>query len=466
MSDLKINIQSMNDRNVIQEKPFPNLNDQTPLIRSFGGVSASDDVKIVFNISAVKVLFKHISWGKKFRRGDVEQAGVLIGKYYKDSTSGNSVVWGEVTTVIPAATELVRASFENVSITTEAWAKMYEDADEYIRKGMQVIGWYHTHLDNINTRFSALDRSTQKQAFTFDYSFGVVLNPNQKKWSVFYGPNSVECRGILILDDEVSEIDSNPLIRIKQVNGDSFIEEDGKVVHLDENGKPISVQNTTVDECEEDEETLSSLMGQFFIGVGGLLNKKKRKRKSVSENRKNNSVSRLEYTASRTTQTNLTREEHSPSVERGESLRIKRDSSPKIEILKSNEDERMTVRFTYFTSLVNGELRSVPDWKLIVSKETIRNIFVLMNDSNKQYIYGRLSCSDMHISLVISKKEEANCLLMSGKDLGRENKLQTIVFGMYSVLRKEKLDKLVIVEELRTNSVDVKLIHYSKGDTV
>lgn len=239
MSELRIDIHGRNDHNTISEKEYPKFENISFRLKAEGGILASQNVRIIFEPPAAKLLFDNIAWGARYRRGDVEKAGILIGNYYRDCTSCEEVVWADVVVVVPANSALVNATFETIDITAEAWKGMYETADEFRSENLQIVGWYHTHLDSINTRFSGIDRVTQRKAFTYEYSFGVVFNPNQRKWSVFYGPESRECVGELLFDEELLNCYGSPQITIKQVNGDSVLQADGSVVHFDNEGHPI-----------------------------------------------------------------------------------------------------------------------------------------------------------------------------------------------------------------------------------
>ena len=479
MSDLRIDIQSMNDRNIIQDNIFPEFNDSMTLLRPTGGVSASDKVRIVFRSSAVSVLFNHISWGKKYHCGDVEQAGIMLGKYFRDTSLRNDVIWGDVIAVIPADSTLVVASFENIDITAQAWAKMYEDAEEYKAKGMQVLGWYHTHLDYINTRFSALDRSTQKKSFTFEYSFGVVLNPNQKKWSAFYGPNSTECKGFLLLDDRgTEEIEDSPQIRIKQVNGDSVLKNDGMVVHLDEDGNPVLPQRLsrgeTKDITEEgdDQKTLDSVLGSIFSGIGNLISGRRKKKKNIANERQDVRASshvESQHARLRNDLVNMRRREQTPIEQRNERLSEERSvNSPKIDILRSPENSDRIVRCAFYSFLQNGEVKVFPNYGLIIEKETIDRLSKLQSSEKekRQSVYGKMTHQNNCAFLSLSKQEEANCSIIFVEDSAFEEKLKTRVLGFRGISSKYKIRFIVIIDEISDKSVDVGVIHYSKGDII
>lgn len=270
MSELRIDIHGRNDHNTISEKEYPKFENISFRLKAEGGVLASQNVRIIFEPSATKLLFDNIAWGARYRRGDVEKAGILIGNYYRDCTSREEVVWADVVVVVPADSALVNATFETIDITTEAWKGMYETADEFRSENLQIVGWYHTHLDSINTRFSGIDRVTQRKVFTYEYSFGVVFNPNQRKWSVFYGPESREGVGELLFDEELLNCYGSPQITIKQVNGDSVLQADGSVVHFGNEGHLIgnapAVQRVS-EVVKNNTRSIGQCAGQFLDWV-------------------------------------------------------------------------------------------------------------------------------------------------------------------------------------------------------
>lgn len=280
MPDLRINIHNTNNRNTIVEKEYPKFDDSAICLKSEGGSLAAKNVRILFESSAVRPLFESIDWGSRYRYGDVEQAGMLIGNYYRDCTSQEEVIWADVVMVVPADPSLVNASFEAIDITAAAWSKMYEDAAEFHTENLQIVGWYHTHLDNISTRFSSVDRNTQGRAFTYEYSFGVVFNPNKGKWSAFYGPDSQECIGELLLNEELAGRYWKPQITISQVNGDSFLQEDGSIVHVEEfgqQGESCPSNGIAPNIAEANDLSFVQRIEQFKNNLGQWLPKLKRR---------------------------------------------------------------------------------------------------------------------------------------------------------------------------------------------
>jgi hypothetical protein len=90
----KIQIHQQNTGIVIAEKPYPVPENNQKVIDAQGGFNASKNIRLLMRPEATTRLFESISWGSKPRRQDVEQAGVLAGKYYKDTSRRQPVIWG------------------------------------------------------------------------------------------------------------------------------------------------------------------------------------------------------------------------------------------------------------------------------------------------------------------------------------------------------------------------------------
>ena len=138
---------------------------------------------------------EHIEWERCNERNSNEQGGLLLGRVIKDK---NNYLYGLVEEVIPA--ELTNSSSSYLSMGFETWKKMIEKTDLYLdkRKGSQdinIIGWYHTHPNNLDVFMSSTDVQTQSVVFQKEWQFAVVLNPQRRRFRVFNGVQSSECIG-------------------------------------------------------------------------------------------------------------------------------------------------------------------------------------------------------------------------------------------------------------------------------
>lgn len=127
---------------------------------------------------------KHIGWNKhnvQFNR--VEQGGLLIGRVYKDEEK----VFGIVTQTISG--DLAQGSSTYLDMGHAVWKKMLDKKDELLKDDdkLHVIGWYHTHPNNLSVFMSGTDMNTQNTMFPEDWHFAMVINPHQEVWKVFQG---------------------------------------------------------------------------------------------------------------------------------------------------------------------------------------------------------------------------------------------------------------------------------------
>lgn len=458
LSDLRINIHGRNDNNTITNKDYPKFEESANRLKSMGGSNASKNIKIVFEPSAVNLLFESIGWGRKYKRDDVEQAGILVGNYYRDSSDRIDLIWGDVIAVVPAASELVNASFEKIDITTAAWKKMYDDAAVYRTENLQILGWYHTHLDEVGTRFSSVDTITQRKAFTYEYSFGVVFNPNQEKWSAFYGPNSTECIGELIFDEALEVKYGKPKIMINQVSGDSVLQGDGRVVHLDENGEPIQnvehrPPNNTIVPPQEF-ASIKEFIGQSIIKLGQRLSRPK--------NIPNSQHSTNRPTAQQPN-TNNENQRNRPIVQQANVNRENPKNKPKIKINNINP-MHLPIQYRYFSLSSNNEL--IEDVNLetkIKDNDTTKIINQKRknNNSDDKLRRGRLigEKSNMQLHIVGEKDQSANSKIIFTtnpdvilKTAIDNQQIPQMIFN--------KINYIIFINDEDTEEIEVRIIHF------
>ena len=159
---------------------------------------------LYFLPDALKSLDKHIGWGKKNPDNQVEQGGILIGEVFYDEHRRKVI--GIVQDII--AGESAPSDNMSLNMTTEVWNSMYRELDLKNRnsqKEMRIIGWYHTHPNNLDVYMSTVDIRTQKCFFRHEWQFAVVFNPHRKIWKVFSGERCMRCQGYFLLDFELFE---------------------------------------------------------------------------------------------------------------------------------------------------------------------------------------------------------------------------------------------------------------------
>ncbi len=148
--------------------------------------------------AAKKQIFDHIQWGHVKATNKSEQGGILLGKVFRDKTSGNVV--GVVERVAEA--DSARGSATYLEIDHETWHQMIKRADALLEhehlSDLQIIGWYHTHPNSLDVFMSGTDKNTQRLHFNQKWHFAIVLNPHREIWKAFNGADAVECLGCFV----------------------------------------------------------------------------------------------------------------------------------------------------------------------------------------------------------------------------------------------------------------------------
>ena len=269
----RIEIRQPNTNIEMTEKPYPAPEGNQKVIEAQASFNASKNIRLLMGVEATARLFEAIAWSSKSKCRDVEKAGLLVGKYHKDTSRRNAIVWGDVVAIIPFEPNLVQATKTIITITQDAWRKMLGEYVPYKDNGYLMLGWYHTHLDDMPPRFSGLDSAQQRQYFTGKYSFAVVLNPNQKKWAVYCGPDAEECKGELFVTEEMLAQFSEPKITINNVSGDAERRQDGTIVHRNPDGSTINLLRLSP--IIEESPTIFQALGNIIEKFGRRLNRPK-----------------------------------------------------------------------------------------------------------------------------------------------------------------------------------------------
>lgn len=143
--------------------------------------------------SAFKTISDHIEWDRHTNENVVEQGGILLGNAFHDSATG--IIYAIAERAIPG--KLARGTSGYLEVTHETWKEMLDYVDQ-LNTGLQVIGWYHTHPNNLDVFMSGTDRATQARLFGNDWQFAIVLNPHKRIWRAFFGSLSHECKGYIL----------------------------------------------------------------------------------------------------------------------------------------------------------------------------------------------------------------------------------------------------------------------------
>lgn len=165
----------------------------------------STDHKLFITKRAMGSLSKHIGWGETTEFNRVEQGGILLGEVFQDENTG--ITFGVVEEIIPAQT--ARGSSTYLEMSHETWKDMLDAVDLMLEKGsrpnLHIIGWYHTHPNNLSVFMSGTDMGTQSRFFFHDWQFAVVVNPQQRVWRAFYGREARECKGFVVAGARIDQ---------------------------------------------------------------------------------------------------------------------------------------------------------------------------------------------------------------------------------------------------------------------
>lgn len=178
------------------ERPEPHFH-VLDYLTAASDVDCSDTHKLYITLGAMEQIAEHIGWGRRTEHNRAEQGGLLLGEVYKDAAQG--LTYGVVTGAVEGAS--AKGSSAYLEMTHETWKEMLDAADAITSGrpdgGLQVIGWYHTHPNDLSVFMSGTDEATQRRLFARDWQFAIVLNPHSRRWRAFYGRDATECRGFV-----------------------------------------------------------------------------------------------------------------------------------------------------------------------------------------------------------------------------------------------------------------------------
>ena len=183
------------------EEHIPDLSDTQP---SYKNSEVAINVKeiLFLSISAVESILTTIGWDSECNSNIVEQAGLLVGNRYKDSSGS---VWGKVSHIIPlketpsSRRGILMTSDSFYEASTQAFPKLKES-----NPNVEIIGWYHTHTYSDQPVFSATDYQAQSTTFgSYQSWFALVLNAQQRSFSAYYGKNATLIKAFFESSEEI-----------------------------------------------------------------------------------------------------------------------------------------------------------------------------------------------------------------------------------------------------------------------
>lgn len=169
---------------------------------------------LVYTPYATKKQLEVIGWRRDdFPENRKEQGGWLIGRYILDPSG--IPVQGEVTDVLEAKTEcrfpgyIEWDAMEEIRLQQtffqlkEKLAKTDPEGAEQLK----MLGWYHTHPNNLDVFLSSTDMETVRLKYYKPEKYSVVLNPHRGIFRAFAGGNAIEVPVIMLLDDRNDNTD-------------------------------------------------------------------------------------------------------------------------------------------------------------------------------------------------------------------------------------------------------------------
>lgn len=144
-----------------------------------------DPLLLIFSDKSCSKLKERIGWGHRTYQNHVEQGGILLGRVWRYKNE----VFSFVEDCILANTQ---GSSAFVEFTPDMWAAMQQELDNLNslkakEDKMAIIGWFHTHPNELAVFMSGTDQNTQNKNFSQDWQVSVVLNPHKKILRAFFG---------------------------------------------------------------------------------------------------------------------------------------------------------------------------------------------------------------------------------------------------------------------------------------
>ena len=169
-------------------------------LKSDNRTGASKHELYILN-KAHEIIFNHIEWSADSPFNKVEQGGLLVGEVFEDPNT--TLFYGVVEVAVPA--QSANGTTTHLTMDHESWKEMTDLIDkEYGDK--QIIGWYHTHPNQLDVYMSEEDLKTQQTMFPNDWQFAIILNPHKSIWRAFQGFEANECQGFIVAPGEYSPI--------------------------------------------------------------------------------------------------------------------------------------------------------------------------------------------------------------------------------------------------------------------
>jgi hypothetical protein len=398
--------------------------------------SASTPFRVLFESSAALNLFDDINWGDPPNARQLQRAGLLIGNVYRNTSTQPEFIWANVIAIEPADPLLMRASSGSIDAPSTVWKRMIYEASAYQTENLRVLGWYHTHLDQTPAHFSDKDRYTHRTEFGFDYSLGVVLNPNRRQWSAVYGPNSLVCLGEIAYGSDMASRYDKPSNALPGESDKSVIVDE----HLaDSNHWSVQPEHET--RSRPRSESARQTISRWFSRMSTDIRQKKASSRTGADPRKTNSSHAIQPIASNHDET------------RGSAGRIGNRTSPV---------SRQTVTNSMMF-MQSSDLRLVPmlGFQVLVTDKSLETISRSWQESpsRQPLLWAQVQVAGATLVLSLVPKKYANALVAATSGVA----LSAIQDHLVSREFDHDLEYFVGIDVANSQQIVLRMIQLSSG---
>jgi hypothetical protein len=200
---------------IIVHEPPPPRAAQRPVGESALATAGGEPPKLYLTSDAFAAIKRHIGWGLRTGDNGVEQGGLLIGHIHLDPDTAElfvvvkHVLEARASQSTPIYIEMDHGTWIDLLRRFDALA-LPDDGSPW-----RIVGWYHTHPNDLAVFMSGTDRETQRDLFAGPERFALVFNPHRQLWKAFQGADCVECTAVALAaadppEDRGAAVDEKP----------------------------------------------------------------------------------------------------------------------------------------------------------------------------------------------------------------------------------------------------------------
>ena len=183
---------------------------------------------LVIDQNATASLYRNIGWlNDHYPPNRKEQGGLMFGMLIRDIYG--EPVQGEVTHILMAETNCRYPGYIEWDAMEEIRLQQIffdlkdemEKKDPEAAKDFVILGWWHTHPNDLPVFMSGTDMGTQRLKYNKPCKYSLVLNPQRGVWKAFVGKEAVEVPAVMLLPGPDGSVNSHlPSKRTKIKNKD------------------------------------------------------------------------------------------------------------------------------------------------------------------------------------------------------------------------------------------------------